>query len=245
MNLMFALAFQSSCHDHGPTLAKATRMTIYKPIRSIVFVLLVSAGAMAQTQRDASLEMRARLLEPLIVDSAKRYGIDPRILWTLCFVESRFRVAAISPKGARGPMQFMPETAVRYGLANPHDPRAAIDAAARYLRDLLTRFGGRLDLALAAYNSGEGTVESFLTGRPLLLRTGKMINPRGLVTGGIPPYAETKNYVSSILKLAGVSNPSELPISPRSATRNSSSQKLSDATRKKLITSSSFIDLDQ
>ena len=55
-------------------------------------------------------------------------------------------------------MQFMPETARRYGLQNPHDPKAAIDAAAHYLRDLLIRFDGRLDLALAAYNAGEDRV---------------------------------------------------------------------------------------
>jgi hypothetical protein len=98
-------------------------------------------------------------------------------------------------------MQFMPDTARRYGLQNPHDPRAAIDAGARYLRDLLFRFNGRLDLALAAYNAGEGTVESFRTGRPLRLTTGKIINPRGLVTDGVPPYAETKQYVNSIIGL--------------------------------------------
>lgn len=98
-------------------------------------------------------------------------------------------------------MQFMPDTARRYGLQNPHDPRAAIDGGARYLRDLLIRFNGRLDLALAAYNAGEGTVESFLTGRPLRLTSGKIINPRGLITGGLPPYAETRTYVTSILRL--------------------------------------------
>jgi len=98
-------------------------------------------------------------------------------------------------------MQFMPDTARRYGLQDPHDPRAAIDAGARYLRDLLFRFNGRLDLALAAYNAGEGTVESFRTGRPLRLTGGKIINPRGLVTGGLPPYAETRTYVNSILRL--------------------------------------------
>jgi hypothetical protein len=85
-------------------------------------------------------------------------------------------------------------------LQDPHDPRAAIDAGARYLRDLLIRFNGRLDLALAAYNAGEGTVESFLTGRPLRLTSGKIINPRGLVTG-LPPYTETRTYVNSILRL--------------------------------------------
>lgn len=143
----------------------------------------------------------------MILESAKRYGIDPRILSSVCFTESRYRLDAISPKGARGPMQFMPDTARRYGLQNPHDPRAAIDAGARYLRDLLFRFNGRLDLALAAYNAGEGTVESFLTGKPLRLANGKIINPRGLITGGLPPYPETRHYVTSII--TRVTHPSQ------------------------------------
>jgi soluble lytic murein transglycosylase-like protein len=158
---------------------------------------------MAQSHREVgpSLQERSRQLEPLIVESAKRYGIDPRILSSVCFTESRYRLDAISPKGARGLMQFMPDTARRYGLQDPHDPRAAIDAGARYLRDLLFRFNGRLDLALAAYNAGEGTVESFLTGIPLRLTSGKIINPRGLITGGFPPYIETRAYVDSIIRL--------------------------------------------
>ena len=157
--------------------------------------------AQGTRQPGPSLQERSRQLEPLILESAKRYGIDPRILSSVCFTESRYRLDAISPKGARGLMQFMPDTARRYGLQNPHDPRAAIDAGARYLRDLLFRFNGRLDLALAAYNAGEGTVESYLTGRPLRLTGGKIINSRGLVTGGLPPYAETRTYVNSILRL--------------------------------------------
>ncbi len=172
-----------------------------KLIKSIPLLLLITAASMAQARHesDLALQERARQLEPLIIESARRFEIDPRILRAMCFVESRFRLAAVSPKGARGPMQFMPETAARYGLRNPNDPRAAIDAAARYLRDLLGRFGGRVDLAVAAYNAGEGAVDSFLTGRPLVLRTGKIINPRGLVTGGIPPYPETQNYVAAIM----------------------------------------------
>jgi soluble lytic murein transglycosylase-like protein len=157
--------------------------------------------AQGTRQPGPSLQERSRQLEPMILESAKRYGIDPRILSSVCFTESRYRLDAISPKGARGLMQFMPDTARRYGLKNPNDPRAAIDAGARYLRDLLLRFNGRLDLALAAYNAGEGTVESFLTGRPLRLTSGKIINPHGLVTGGVPPYAETKQYVNSIIGL--------------------------------------------
>lgn len=173
---------------------------LYRLVQPTI-LLLLTATTMAQAGRDPgpTLQQRARQLEPFIVDSARRYGIDPSVLRAVCFTESRFRTDAISPKGARGPMQFMPDTARRYGLQNPHDAKAAIDAGARYLRDLLTRFNGRLNLALAAYNAGEGTVESFQRGRPVRLTNGKVINPRGLITGGLPPYIETRNYVSSII----------------------------------------------
>jgi len=172
-------------------------------IQSISILLVLTATTMAQGRREPGLSLRERerQLEPLIIDSAQRYGIDPRILRTVCFIESRFRPSTVSPKGARGLMQFMPETAVAYGLRNPHDPKAAIDAAAHYLRDLLRKFGGRVDLALAAYNAGEGTVESFQTGRPLVLASRKIINPRRLITRGIPPYRETQQYVKSAIVL--------------------------------------------
>ena len=150
---------------------------------------------------DRALRERAIRLDPFIVAAAKRYGVDARILRAICFIESRYRLNVISPKGARGPMQFMPDTAARYGLRDPHDPEQAIDAAARYFRDLLREFGGRVDLAVAAYNAGEGTVLSFMTGRPLALRDGRIVNARGVVTGGIPPYAETQQYVRSVLAL--------------------------------------------
>ena len=158
---------------------------------------------MAQVRREPgpSLQQRQTQLEPFISESARRYGIDPRILRAVCFIESRFRNNAVSPKGARGLMQFMPATAEKYGLRDPHDPKAAIDAAAHYLRDLLKTFGGRIDLALAAYNAGEGTVESFQTGRPLVLATGKIINPHGVITGGVPPYRETQAYVRFAISL--------------------------------------------
>lgn len=158
---------------------------------------------MAQGRREPapSLPERERQLEPLIVESARRYGIDPRILRTVCFIESRFQPSAVSPKGARGLMQFMPETAAAYGLQNPYDPKAAIDAAGHYLRDLLRKFSGRVDLALAAYNAGEGTVEAFQTGRPLVLSSGKIINPHRLITGGVPPFRETQEYVKSAIAL--------------------------------------------
>ena len=181
----------------------------WKALLLVLLLLVVTSTAASQIQsdNDVSIRDRARRIEPFITESSRRYGVDPRLLRILCFIESRYRLDAVSPKGARGPMQFMPDTAKRFGVRNPHDPQQAIDAAARYLRDLLRRFGGRTDLALAAYNAGEGTVESFRTGKPLVLTTGKVINIRGQNTGGIPPYRETQEYVRSIIALLGLQNP--------------------------------------
>src|ERR1051326_3154612 len=181
----------------------------HRVVHVLVLLLLVSISVNAQQRADFSIKQRSQSLEPYFLDSAKRYGIDPRILRVLCYLESRFRLTAISPKGARGPMQFMPETAARYGLNNPHDPKAAIDAAARYFRDLLRKFDGRIDLAFAAYNAGEGAVRAFQNGRVLRLANGKVINAARLVTGGIPPYHETRNYVRlaiDILRGGGLIN---------------------------------------
>ena len=174
---------------------------IKKLIHALVLLLIVGISINAQQKTDYSIQQRAQSLDPYFVDSARRYGIDPRILRVLCHLESRFRLNAISPKGARGPMQFMPDTAARYALINPHDPKTASDAAARYFRDLLSRFDGRIDLAFAAYNAGEGTVEAFRNGRVLRLSKGKVINAGGSVTGGIPPYRETRNYVALAIDL--------------------------------------------
>jgi soluble lytic murein transglycosylase-like protein len=171
---------------------------------TLVLMSVVVTGA-AQDRYDRALHERAIRLEPFIVASAKRYGVDARILRAICFVESRYRINVVSPKGARGPMQFMPGTAARYGLHDPHNPERAIDAAARYFRDLLRKFGGRVDLVVAAYNAGDGAVSSFMTGKPLVLRNGRIVNARGVVTGGIPPYAETQRYVRSVLTLVNSS----------------------------------------
>src|SRR5688572_32956118 len=111
---------------------------------------------------------RARQFEPMILAAASRYHVDPHLLWIIAYLESRFNPQAISYKDGRpcafGLMQFVPSTAKQYGLTNPHNSREAVDAAARYVRDLLKRFDGRGDLVLAAYNAGEGTVEAFRDG---------------------------------------------------------------------------------
>lgn len=157
----------------------------------------------APTAQMVASDVRARAAryEPFIRAAAERYGIDPRALWTIAFLETRFRPDQISPKGARGMMQFMPGTAATYGLTNSFDPIASIDAAARYVRYLAARFDNRTDLILAGYNSGEGTVEAYLRGVPVRQANGKVINPRGLRTNGVPPYEETRNYVARGLSI--------------------------------------------
>ena len=174
-------------------------MKIKLTIVQLVFMVLLVGDLQGQQKIDAVLT-RARLYEPMIAAAATRYGIDAHLLWTIAYLESSFRPNAISYKDGKpcayGLMQFVPATARRYGLSNPHDPHEAVHAAARYVRDLLERFEGRADLVLAAYNAGQGTVEAFGDGKRLVLANGKVINPNGIRTGGIPPYAETRQYVA-------------------------------------------------
>lgn len=156
-----------------------------------------------QEVKHNALLQRARQYEPLMMEAAARYGIDARLLWVIAYLETRFQSQAVSPKGARGLMQFMPATAARYGLSDAHDPTQAIDAAARYVRDLLQRYSGRVGLALAAYNAGEATVDAYLTGRTI--NTGaRVINAERQQTNGIPPYVETRAYVWQGMKLLGL-----------------------------------------
>jgi len=170
--------------------------------RVIGFGLLVFLfGANVCAAQDAETLKRAAAYEPLMIAAGKRHGVDPRLLWTIAFLETRFRPDQVSRAGARGMMQFMPATARRFGLGDPHEPAASIDAAARYLRDLQVRFDHRLDLMLAAYNAGEYTVLAFRDGRQLTLSDGRIINPKGIKTGGVPPYRETRSYVRNGLAL--------------------------------------------
>ncbi len=111
--------------------------------------------------------------------AANRHGVDAALLAAVAQQESSFNASAVSPAGAQGLMQFMPATAKGLGV-NPLDPASAIDGAAKYLSSLKKQFGST-DLALAAYNAGPGTVSRH---------------------GGIPPYAETQNYVRSVLTKA-------------------------------------------
>lgn len=149
----------------------------------------------ARSRARGSMRQRALVYEPYIALAARKYGVDPRVLWTLAYLETRFRADQVSPKGAQGLLQFMPGTSARFNLANPFDGLQSIEAAARYVALLTKQFNGRLDLVLAAYNSGEATVDCYLNGTTLRKHDGHFINPKGIKTGGVPPYQETQAYV--------------------------------------------------
>jgi len=117
-------------------------------------------------------------IDGYLVDSGTRHGIDPLLLYSIMHQESSFKSHAISPKGARGLMQLMPGTAMRFGVTNIFDPRQNIEGGARYVSFLLARFDGNVNLTLAGYNAGEGAVEKY--------------------GWRIPPYAETQEYVRRI-----------------------------------------------
>ena len=114
----------------------------------------------------------------LIRRAAARNQVDPALVKAVMRQESDFQPAARSKAGALGLMQLMPQTAASLGVSDPLDPSQNVDGGTRLLRSLLDRFGGKVDLAVAAYNAGSGAVERY---------------------GGVPPYPETQAYVRNVL----------------------------------------------
>ena len=116
----------------------------------------------------------------LATRTARKYGVDERLVLAVIEVESRYDAYAVSPRGAMGLIQLMPQTAARFAVRNPYDPSENVDAGVRYLKELLDRYSGQPRLALAAYNAGEDAVEHF---------------------SGIPPFQETIRYVERVLRV--------------------------------------------
>ena len=141
------------------------------------------AGALAAAQTSPSAAPvsgtgASSAFDAQINAAAASNGIDPALLKGLVSQESGFNPNARSGAGAVGLTQLMPGTAAALGVTNPMDPAQSLQGGAKYLREQLDRFGGDEQLALAAYNAGPGAVQKY---------------------GGVPPYAETQNYVTSVM----------------------------------------------
>lgn len=141
-----------------------------------------AAKAPAPSSPPASLREDIRI-------AAGAAGLSPTLLEALAWRESRFNARAVSPKGARGPMQLMPATAQALGV-NPDDPTANVRGGVRYLAQMLRRYDGDLVKALAAYNAGPGAVDRY---------------------GGVPPFRETRAYVDAILERMAHAAVNDLP----------------------------------
>jgi membrane-bound lytic murein transglycosylase B len=117
--------------------------------------------------------------DKIIIDAAKKFDVDAALVSAVIKAESDFNPREVSNKGARGLMQLMPATAERFGVTNAYDPEANIYAGTRYLRWLLKTFDDNADLAVAAYNAGEGNIWKY---------------------NGVPPFRETVTYINRIAK---------------------------------------------
>lgn len=143
---------------------------------------LPTVAAPAPTRASSGRSAVRRSIDQAIAAASQRYGLAAGLIRSVIRHESNFNPRAVSPAGAQGLMQLMPETASEMGVRDPFDIPQNIDGGSRYLRKMLDRFDGDLRQALAAYNAGPGTVRRYK---------------------GMPPYPETRNYVRRVLASAG------------------------------------------
>lgn len=174
----FPLAVRSCVAQSTPILDEVTVPTTRVPTVTWVEAPLraVSRPAPSEIQKPIAA------LGEQVSRISRLHGVDAQLVDAVIHVESRHRAAARSPKGALGLMQVMPATGARYGVTRAGDlldPAINLDVGVRYLRDLMLQFGGQPELALAAYNAGEGNV----------LRYGLRV----------PPFRETQDYVEQVL----------------------------------------------
>lgn len=164
-----------------------SKPVLSKPVQSVTDGLASREGAtpVAATKlvMGSSKELKGfttgdLVVDSYIVDSSRRWGVDPLLIYSQMHQESTFKPTALSPKGASGLMQLMPATARRFGVDRIYDPKQNIEGGVRYMRWLLETFNGDVVLALAGYNAGEGAVMKY--------------------GWQVPPYRETQEYVRRI-----------------------------------------------
>jgi len=137
-------------------------------------------GSVSSPVEAGNSTLRPSEINHMVEQTASRLQVDPQLVQAIIKVESEYDPKAVSNKGAMGLMQLIPETAQRFGVENPFNPKENIEGGVSYLRHLLDLFGGDLPLSLAAYNAGEGAVQR---------------------SGGIPSFAETRDYVRKVTNI--------------------------------------------
>jgi soluble lytic murein transglycosylase-like protein len=138
----------------------------------VLFTLVFFLSLFVHADIDSS-----RYYDGIIQTLAGKYGVDASLVHSIIKAESSYNTRAVSPKGACGLMQLMPETAKQYGVKNPFDPRENIEGGIRFLRDLIRAYDGNTELVLAAYNAGQQAIKKY---------------------GGVPPYSETREYIRRV-----------------------------------------------
>jgi soluble lytic murein transglycosylase-like protein len=168
------------------TLASIPALAAAGDVRAVVGasgrIVIVNENAVQRTRRLSAklVALPDTSLEPMIARHSGNQNLDPRLVRALIQAESGYNVKAVSNKGAIGLMQLMPGTASELNIRNPYDPDQNIQGGTMYLRQMLDHFAGKVELAIAAYNAGPGAVEKHR---------------------GIPPFAETRDYVKRVLAL--------------------------------------------
>jgi len=167
---------QAAAVSHKPTPDSAAFFTA----PWVEAVPLPTAGAFAMAATSAAIcdPMPAMDLDKLVTESAQRESVRADLIRAVIGEESAGRPCAVSVKGAQGLMQLMPSTADQFGVKDPFDPKQNVDAGTKLLKQLLDKYGGDLAKTLSAYNAGSVRVD---------------------VADGVPPIAETENYVADIL----------------------------------------------
>jgi soluble lytic murein transglycosylase-like protein len=153
--------------------AISSKLTATKPRTNIYLPSETSLSGRQHSWMDVGRDG----VEKLVKEAAERHRVDPALVRAVIETESNWNPKAYSHKGAGGLMQLIPTTAQRYGAYDVFNPQQNIDAGVKYLRQLLERYNGNLDLALAAYNAGEGAVDR---------------------AHGVPSYRETRSYVQKV-----------------------------------------------
>lgn len=145
----------------------------------VVYVNADNPGLLTTGRRVHNLAA-PEAIRQVIGSTARRFDVDPKFVDAVVRVESGYDVRAQSSKGAQGLMQLIPATSARFGVEDPFDPAENVRGGVTYLSQLMRQFNGDVPLTLAAYNAGEGAVERY---------------------GGIPPYAETRDYVRKVTEI--------------------------------------------